>query len=121
MIPDIPGLKVCSQCSAKLIDEDFSQFGVTTVTPSSVFFDYQCNHCGFKGKYLLGLQDDLINDPLNALKVLVKFLSYYEDDDQVGQRVNTAEILSKIHGVSDLLKLGGKNAPKEPRARRPNS
>jgi hypothetical protein len=98
---------------------DFRYLGVTCQTPSKLFFDYKCGCCGFEGRWTLGMVVDVVAaskdcGPLEALKTMIEVIEYDKDE----QRGIVLDKLNKVHGISDLFKLGGKNAPRERKARK---
>lgn len=111
-LPKIPGLRCCSECEGRLFRNDFWSFGIICNDPAVIFLDYKCRHCQFGGRWTVTPVDS-DGTPLQALKMLVDILEYGKDERGI-----VLEKLNKIHGVSDLFKLGGKNAPRERRARK---
>ena len=103
-IPKKLAVHSCAKCKAKLPDGSFARCGYAVVPESGIFFDYECKACGYNGRYLLAC-DVPAHVALSNLAALL---------DTDGKQRETAPFdLSNIHGVEDILKLGGKNAPRE--------
>ena len=104
-IPKSLKIHECSKCKAPLPDGAFARCGVSLNSePRCAFFDYDCPACGFSGRYLMPCKAP----PTAALSSLANLL---EAGDK--QRETAHFDLSRIHGVEDILKLGGNNAPRE--------
>ena len=103
-IPHKLAVHACVKCKAELSDGEFTRCGYATIPECGVFFDYECKACGFSGRYLLPCEV-----PVHvALSNLAAMLDANEK-----QREMVPFDLTKLYGVEDLLRLGGKNAPRE--------
>lgn len=97
----------CGACKVKLEEKNFSRCGVVLKT-QQIFFDYECRACAHRGRWTIDIQSNM--DAPEALMFLATTLA---EGDSKG---NIAADLNKIVGVQDLLKLGGKDAPRERRS-----
>ena len=103
-IPHKLSVHACVKCKAELSNGEFTRCGYATVPEQGIFFDYECRACGFNGRYLLSC-DVPAHVALSNLAALL--------DTDGKQREMVPFDLSRIHGVEDILRLGGKNAPRE--------
>jgi len=105
-------IHVCNQCDSVLADKDFHTTGVL-IHRRGIFFDYKCPACSNVGRYVFELKDGIsIYDGLRSIAAMleheVKISSPKDQKENITNRLNS------IVGVTDLLKLGGTNAPTEP-------
>lgn len=107
-IPKNLNMDLCNECRKNLKDKDYKRCGVLLDKPV-VFFDYECSNCQHVGRYVLALEEKI--DPTEALIHLSSLLKETSEEPIKG---NIRSELNKIVGVNDLLKLGGKDAPREP-------
>lgn len=99
----------CAACNAELGDSDFPSCGVSLhEQPAGIFFNYSCPNCSNFGRYLIPTKADI--GPTVALRQLAELLDF----EDASERGTIANELSKLYGVEDFLKLGGKDAPREP-------
>lgn len=113
-IPKSLRIHNCNKCKGELRDTDFKRCGFNFVK-HQYFFDYLCRFCDHNGCYVLQ-----VNASLTAGQALGKLAeSLIEGDaaetqqEESDSKGNIRETLNKIVGVQDLLKLGGKDVPRE--------
>lgn len=103
-------IHACFNCKSVLDDDNFTSCGISIAKPQ-VFFDYTCPSCSHLGRYFLDIGPPAT--PFERLKYLISLIETAEKDaDPV--KGNIRSLLNKITGVKDLLRLGGKDAPREP-------
>jgi len=108
-IPPELNINQCNKCKAVLQDSAFNRFGFSIVTHQH-FFEYKCP-CGHTACYVLQASKSL--SPPEALLKLAQTLIECEQEQASDSKGNIKDVLNKITGVEDLLKLGGNNAPRE--------
>lgn len=100
----------CSECGGTLEDGHFVGCGMLFESPEApgwnMHFDYHCPSCEHYGRWMIPVPDDI--SAIDAMGMLVNAF-----DTPQSQRGDIALKLTKINSVEDLLKLGGKDAPKE--------
>lgn len=93
-----------------MTDDEFKYCGIEIGTKTP-FFDYSCDKCGHVGRWLVPKSD------FPSASDALRFLLQLTDPDGkmvLPQRENAQDFLRNVHGVDDFLRLGGKNAPREP-------
>lgn len=109
-IPKSLRVHVCNKCKGELQDKDFKRCGFNFIR-HQYFFDYLCCFCEHNGCYVLQVSDTLTAG--QALARLGESLIEGDSEEPIDSKGNIRETLNKIVGVQDLLKLGGKDAPRE--------
>ena len=111
-IPTSLKIHVCNGCGAPLSDNDFQITGIL-IHRRGIFFDYKCPACDNVGRYVFELKDGIsIYDGLRSIASMLEHEGHVLTTKD--QKENIANRLNSIVGVTDLLKLGGANAPTEP-------
>ena len=99
-------IHVCPACGAEMADSAIKRCGISLERPM-LFFEYNCPSCLYEGRFVINLERPI--EPPDALRLLAELLP--ETKESKG---NTASQLNNIFVVQDLLRLGGKDAPREP-------